>query len=210
MDLICFDLDNTLVHSDRCHVYAFNKALKKFGFKPKKFGFIANLLGRPKFEIVSKLAPRANKKIKVEILRYHDLYLINKYCNLARKIKYVLPVIKQLKERYNLAIVSNCKHKSIIALLKGAKLDRKYFRVIIGNDDIKNSKPCPDEILKAEKLLCHRASYIIGDSIYDIIAGKKAKIKTISVLTGRYSRIRLRRYSPDYVINDFRGLLKIL
>ena len=27
--LICFDLDNTLIYSDKCHVLAYNYALKK-------------------------------------------------------------------------------------------------------------------------------------------------------------------------------------
>jgi len=210
MDLICFDLDNTLIHSDKCHVYAFNKALKKFGVKPKKYESIAKLFGRPKQEVIDKLAPNCDNKTKLKILKYHNIYLRNDYYKLARKIKYVLPVLKKLNKRYELAIVSNAYHKNIIALLKGAKLDRKYFKLIIGNDDVKDSKPYPDEILKAEKLLHHKAKYMIGDSIYDVMAGKKAKVKTISVLTGRYSKRKLDEYKPDYIIKDFRELFGIL
>ena len=52
---------------------------------------------------------------------------------------------------------------------------------------------------------------VIGDSLFsDIIGGKRAGIATILVLTGSTKRSDLSKaeITPDYVINDLRGLLR--
>ncbi|MBS3150179.1 HAD hydrolase-like protein, partial [Candidatus Woesearchaeota archaeon] len=74
----------------------------------------------------------------------------------------------------------------------------------------KRSKPYPDEILKAEKLLKVRAEYMIGDSIYDVIAAHKAKVKAIAVLTGLYSKEQLEKEKPFKIIKNLRGLLRVI
>ncbi|MEK6826684.1 MAG: HAD hydrolase-like protein, partial [Nanoarchaeota archaeon] len=72
------------------------------------------------------------------------------------------------------------------------------------------SKPWPDEIMKAEKLMRHKARFMVGDSIYDVMAGKKAGVKTIAILSGRYSRKQLEMVNADYILERFNDLLKIL
>ena len=95
-------------------------------------------------------------------------------------------------------------------MLKGAKIDKKIFKEIIGVDDVRRSKPYPDEIFKAEHLAKQKADFIVGDSIYDIIAGRKARIKTIGVLSGHYSRILLKKQGADHIINSVNDLPKLL
>ncbi|MFH1591919.1 MAG: HAD-IA family hydrolase [Candidatus Woesearchaeota archaeon] len=210
MDLICFDLDNTLLDSERAHVSAYNSALKKNGFSPWKFKDIVMLFGRSHEELVSILIESKDKKTIRKIQRYHDRILVNKFCKYARVKRGVKTTLDVLRKRYLLAVVSNASHKSVVSLLDGAGLNKKCFSVIIGNNDVKHSKPSPDEIFKAEKLLHHKARYMVGDSTYDVLAGKRAKVKTIAVLSGRYTQRRLKAVKPDYLIRDFKGLLRIL
>jgi len=40
-----------------------------------------------------------------------------------------------------------------------------------------------------------------GDTPRDIIAARKAKVRIISVTTGRHTRSVLKREKPDYILN---------
>ncbi len=208
--LICFDLDNTLVYSDKAHVFAYNNALEKLGIKKKPKAFLRKLFGRPHIEIAKLVLPKYNEKISNKFLTEHDKILINKTAKYVNAIPGVKKTLARLKKNYDLAILSNCNKFTMKAIMKGAGLNPKLFKILIGNDDVKHSKPYPDEILKAEKLDKHKPEFMIGDSIYDVIAGKKAKVKTIAVLTGNYPRNLLKRYHPTYILNSINYLPKLL
>ena len=208
--LICFDLDNTLVYSDKCHVIAYDYALKKLKLKLPKTEFLKSLFGMPHQFIIKIIAPGLSEEKANKLVNLHDDMLIKKTYKYAKQIPMVTKTLKLLKRDYDLALLSNSSHKNILFLLKGSKIDRKLFKVIIGNDDVKHAKPWPDEIFKAEKLEHHKADFMVGDSIYDVIAGKKAKVKTIAVLTGHYSKMLLKKQDADHIINGIRELPKLL
>lgn len=208
--MICFDLDNTLISSDKAHFLAYNAALEQNGLKKVTFKKIVKLFGRPNEEVVKILTKIDDLSLRKKVYNDHYSFLIKKYYKYVKVFPGVRVTLKKLKKRYKLAIISNTSHKAIVALLSGAKLDRKLFDVLIGNDDVEKSKPSPDEILKAEKLLHHKAKFMVGDSIYDIMAGKRANVKTIAIPSGRYSRSSLNGYGPDFLISKFEEILRIV
>jgi len=210
MKLICFDLDNTLIDSEEAHIKAYNEALEKNGFKKAKTKDILNMMGMPHLELIKKLIKEKNKKILKKVSADHNQAIIKKYHKYAKAKPGTIITLKKLKKKYKIAIVSNTTHKEILSLLKGAKINKNYFNLIIGNDEVKHSKPRPDEILEAEKLTHHKAEFMIGDSIYDIIAGKKAKVKTIAIISGRYTRNKLKKEKPTHIIKKIKDILKII
>ncbi len=207
--LICFDLDNTLVYSDKAHISACNEALKKLGLKEKSSNFLKNLFGMPHSEIARILLAKFNKKLSNQFLIYYNKFLIQN-CNYVKAIPGVKKTLIKLSKNYDLAILSNCSKSTIKATLKGAKINLKLFKILIGNDNVKRSKPYPDEILKAEKLEHHKPYFMVGDSIYDIIAGNKAKVKTIAVLTGHSSKNKLKKYHPNFILKSVNEVLRLL
>lgn len=210
MELICFDLDNTLINSDRAHYRAYNKALRQLGYKKFSYNEMVKHFGAPKIEMAKLLTSTNKKEVILKITELHAKFLLQEAIQDARKIKGAIPTIKKLRKDYKIGLLSNNRHSSIMHLLKCTHINKNLFDVIVGNDDVKHAKPYPDEILKAEKLLHLKASYMVGDSKYDIIAGKKAKVRTIAVLTGHYSRLELRRYKPDHIINSVSDIPGIL
>jgi|SRR3989344_1914553 len=208
--LICFDLDNTLVYSERVHVNSYNYALKKILNKTQNPKLITKLLGRPHKQIVKILTKDAPKEKVKDIMSLHDKILIKKFYHLARPIPGIISTLKELKKCFTLAIVSNCSHKNIKAILKGAKIPLNLFSIIIGYDEVKNSKPAPDMILKAERKLKIKALYMVGDSIYDIKAAKRAKVKTIAVLTGHYSKELLKKEKPYMILKSINNLPSLI
>ncbi len=208
--LICFDLDNTIIHSNKAHTIAFQKALKKLKLKVIPQKNISIHFGKPKKEVAKAISSKKDKKTINKVLYWHDHYLYKETKKYVRRIKGAISVLKRLKKKYKIALVSNCRHKSITTLLKSAKIPYDLFDILIGNDDVKHSKPAPDEILKAEKLLHVNADYVVGDTIYDIMAAKKAKAKSIAVLTGDQNRETLKKKKPYKIIKSINQLPKIL
>ena len=211
MDLVTFDLDETLINAKKCHWLAYNEAFKKFGLKKLNYKkLIPYLNGMHAHGAVKLIYPKLSKKKIDDIVKEHHKLIGIKYGKYAKPIKGVISVIKKIKKIYKVGIVTNCTHKELNGLLKGAKIDKKLFNVIVGKDDVKKSKPFPDGFLKAKKLCKCNIKYHIGDSPYDIIAGKKAKIKVIGVLTGVNSRKVLSKEKPYKIVKSIKDVTKVI
>ena len=208
--VICFDLDNTLINSEKAHVLAYNAALQKHGFKPVSFSRIVHIFGRPNQEVARILTKSSDVRLIEKVHRDHYTFLIHEYSRYARVFPGVISTLKKLKKKYRFVVLSNTSHGSILALLKSAGLSRTLFDAVVGNDDVLHPKPWPDEIFYAEKRLHDNVLFMVGDSIYDIMAGKKARVKTIAILSGRYTRKQLAVYQPDFFVKEFKDLLTIL
>ena len=203
-------MDNTLIDSDKANFIAYNNALKQLGFKIKPYSFFKKQFSKPKFEVAKAASGVNNKKILEKIIKAHKDYL-HKHSIKYNELYYgVKEILRKLKKYYKIAIVSNCDHRTIVYSLKEVNLDKKYYDVLVGADDVKNSKPSPDMIIKAGRLLKIKPSYMIGDSIYDIIAGKRAGVKTIAVTSGNYNAKALLKYKPDYLVDDLKDVEKVL
>ena len=207
--LICFDLDQTLIDANKAHVHSFFKAFKLSKLKPVSEKKLISKFGRVANEFIPELYPELNKKeIEKIIDDKRKFFRENSY-------KYVKPLpgikiaLRKLKKEYEIAVTSNCSHKTILKSLNKTDL-RKYVDKIVGTDDVKHPKPCPDEILKAEHLLHLDAEYIVGDTIYDILAGKRAKTKTIAVLTGNHKKEKLKKHKPNFIIRSVADLPRTL
>lgn len=210
MGLICFDLDNTLVDSDELHIFAFQNAFKNFKLPKVSGRMIKELLGLTGEVLVKTLFPHLSNEKAKGVVKEHNKYSMKHAKKFIKPLSGVKKTLKELKKGHELGVVSNCAHKEILAILNAAKISTKLFEVIVGDDEVRCGKPCPDEILKAEKLTHHNADYMVGDSPYDIMAGKKAKCKTVAVLTGDYSRKRLKEEKPDYIIKNLKKLPEVL
>lgn len=211
MDLITFDLDMTLIKANVCHWHAFNDIFKKMGLGKITYKKLSPLLdGRHAHEIIKKLFPKLSAKDNDKIVDGHHRLIGIKYGSHAKLIPGVIGALKKLKKNYKLGIVTNCSHIEINGLLKGANIPKKLFSVIVGKDDVKHSKPFPDEIFKAEKLSGLDVKYHIGDSPYDIIAARRSKTKAIGVLTGVSSRARLAKEKPFKIIKSVAELPKVI
>ncbi|MDD5331680.1 MAG: HAD family hydrolase [Candidatus Nanoarchaeia archaeon] len=209
--LICFDLDNTLINSDVSHFFTYNKAIKHYGFRSVSFLKFLSLMGMPKEQMVREMVGQGkDEEIYYKINKLQFKLITTKYKFFTWRLFGAKKALKKLKKNYKLAVTSNCAHKTIINLLKNAGIDYKLFDAIVGDDDVKVPKPSPNEIKKAVRITKTKASYVVGDSIYDIMAAKRAKVKIISVLTGHTSRKVLKEKKPDYIIKSVRYLPKLL
>jgi len=210
MELFCFDLDNTLVNSNKAHISAFKKAFLKFGLEKRTKKEILKYFSYESTVLVKKIYPKLSKKDIKDIVDYHDKIISKEAIKYATPFRGAKPILKKLKKNYKLALTSNCKHNEMLAIMRAVGIDRKLFKAIIGNDDVRKPKPSPNEIKKAMRILKIKKGYMVGDSILDVRAGKRAGLKTIAVATGNHSKKELRKEKPDYLLNSVSEIRKII
>lgn len=209
--LICFDLDNTLIRSNKCHLQAYQLAFKKNKVKQKITNKeILKYFGEGSRKIVEELFPKAAEEFIDKIVYDHDMLVRKKTKKFVKRIPNARTMLSRLKQQWKLAVISNCNHKLIIALLDAVKIPRSWFSIIIGQDQVKHPKPAPDELLKAEHMAKHPVDYFIGDSIYDVRAAKKAKVKVIAVASGVNSKEQLKKEHPYRVCKNLKEMTRII
>ncbi len=209
-ELICLDMDNTLLYSDKVHAVAFNRAFKKNGLPQLPVKDIIYYFGLAAKDMVGKLVPDISKEKMWAVINDHDDFVVNDTVKYVRVIPGVKRALKILREHYKLALLSNCKHREVVATIKAAGIEMSTFIVMVGNDEVKHPKPNPDEIRKAMWKARTKKGYMVGDTTYDIDAGRAAGLKTIAVLSGNHSRARLKGHRPDYIIKSVADLPKLL
>jgi len=208
--LICFDLDNTLIHSNKAQVLAFQKALKKYGYNNITNKQLNDRFGISSRIYLKELIPGITAKEINKIRKLHGFYLKETSKKYAHKIRGVTSALKELKKDYKIAIVTNCTRDDVDIFMKNLNFDINLFDIIVCNTRKLKPKPFPDEIIRAENLLKMKADYMVGDTIYDIIAARKAKIKCIAVASGLQSKSVLKKENPYIIVSSVKEIPKLI
>ena len=120
-------------------------------------------------------------------------------------------IIPALAQKYKLGIVSNNYSDWIKKKLKDEGLLR-YFDEIIGVDVVAALKPDPTALVMCMKLLGvePKNTIYVGDMDGDIIAGKRAGVKTIAVTYGYHTPERLAKTEPHHTVESPEQLLETI
>jgi len=173
---VLFDLDGVLVDMPDGHYESLNKALGLFGATINRDEHLNYFNGLPTRKKIDKLEedgrlPTGLRELINSIKQKYTKEIIPKYC-VPDYSKIIL--LKQLKNRgFKLACCSNSVKETLHLMLQSAQLF-EHFDLIIGNDEVENSKPHPEIYLKTfEKLgIKPEEAIIVEDSPHGIAAAK--------------------------------------
>ncbi len=103
--------------------------------------------------------------------------------------------VHALAEDNTLAVVTSNDTQVVRHFLKARDIDR--FTDVIGSDRE------PSKQAKLQRLKRHHdaACYYIGDTVGDIIEGKKTSVATVAAAWGWHDEHRLRQAEPDHLIH---------
>jgi len=219
---VLFDLDGTLIDTTGLILGCFDHAWQTVcGRRPARDALIQTF-GIPLREAMRRLLvlkdlerPATNGACESELIELllaeYRLFNVANHDAMARPFDGVRQVIAELRSRgYAIGVVTSksrelaCRGLSLCSL--DGMIDESVFL-----EDTERHKPEPDPISRGlEKLnaLPSQAAYV-GDSRFDIIAGRAAGVRTIAALWGPAPRHELERERPDFFAGDVTGLLDI-
>ncbi len=205
LEAVIFDWDGTLADSKKYIVKAFQKVLREVGCEVTD-EYIDRLIGIGPRNIFKEALKSANmpyseeminemieKKIKVQMKFLTEIELFDGAVELLRSL--------HNRVKMALATMSN---RKVIEKILDEKGVRKYFDVVITVDEVNKPKPDPEIFLKsAAKLECKpERCVVVEDSIFGVMAAKRANMKCIAVPTGSYSKEELGKYKPDLLVDS--------
>ncbi|MEM5805463.1 MAG: HAD-IA family hydrolase [Candidatus Aenigmatarchaeota archaeon] len=201
---VIFDFDQVLIDSYKDHLDAFLLAAKKFRIKLNKEEIYKGF-GKSAKELVKSQHPELPEKfLEKFVMEKEKIYREILKKRGAKLMKGAREILKFLKKRkIKIALSSSASRKNINLSFKVLKI-RKYFDVVVASEDVKKHKPNPEPLLKAAKRLRVNPKNCIylGDSIYEMMAAKRAKMAAIGILSGIYTIKDLQKYKPLKIVKN--------
>ena len=200
-----FDLDGTLVDSVYNHVRAWHLALREEGIElsvwriHRKIGMSGGLFTHQLLRELGR--PIEDATIKRLRARHAELYI-----SLASEIVPLPGAVELLKKLTELelpwAIATSGRMETAKENLRSLGVGE--HAVVVTRDQVKYAKPDPDLFVEAAERLGATAqgSYVIGDSIWDMIAAARCGALGIGLLSGGYGRDELERAGALRVYDD--------
>jgi len=198
--IILFDLDGTLIDSTDAIVSTFHHSFKVLGSLHVEDEAIMALIGYP-LDIMYKELGVAPDKIWDYVDTYKEEY--RKISTIKTKLLVnAVESIKKASEFAELGIVTTKTGKYSKILMEYFGL-MKYFKVLIGREDVQNPKPHEEPILKALESFNtnDKEVWMIGDTKLDLISAKNANVNSIGLLCGYGDEDTLKKFT-NIIFND--------
>jgi HAD superfamily hydrolase (TIGR01509 family) len=208
-----FDLDGTLVDSAYQHVLAWHETFIDFRMDVPNWKIHRRIgMGGSFFlpALLREIGHSANSAAIKQLEKRHAKYFTHRI-----KTVRILPGARELLRHLSKiglpwTIATSGERTQTEKLVKGLHLP-KSLPVVTG-DDVKNAKPAPDIFLLASEKLGVSISdcIIVGDSPWDLLAGRRMKALGVSLLSGGYAKEELERAGAHLVYDDPTELLENL
>jgi HAD superfamily hydrolase (TIGR01509 family) len=208
-----FDLDGTLVDSVYQHVLAWREALEQSGTELSVWR-IHRRIGMSGGLLVNALLRETGHRLTAEELARLQHLHAEAY---ARQISQVrpLPGARELlaylsREGVPWAIATSGRIEGARPAL--ATLGIGPDVTVITRDQVEHAKPDPDLFLAAAQQLGVEisASVVVGDSVWDLLAARRARALGVGLLSGGYGQDELERAGAYRVYQDPADLLRHL
>jgi len=213
--LVVFDFDGVLVDSNEAWADIYSRAAKATGLKKDvAYDDIKEHYGKPYIDVLRAAYPEVtNDESTVERMysNFIDLASSEDFGSSFKLIKGARKTLDELKGRFTLAVGSGNTKRMLEKFLKKFRL-ADYFRFIVTIDDVKKGKPSPDMLIKAIRhfnVKPEEAVYV-GDAASDVLAAKRAGMRSVAVLTGALGKEEAVKLKADYVVEDVSKLPEVL
>jgi HAD superfamily hydrolase (TIGR01549 family) len=208
-----FDLDGTLIDSVYQHVLAWREATQAAGIELPVWR-IHRQIGMSGGLMLNALARETGWPVSRKDAERIQLVHAEVFANQASSLR-VLPGAQELLDtladhRVPHAIATSGRKHNARHALKLLKLHRNV--PVITRDDVRFAKPDPDLFVAAGKQLKVSMSrcVIVGDSVWDLLAARRAFALSVGLLSGGYGREELERAGAYRVYQDPADLLRHL
>lgn len=208
---VLFDLDGTLIDTAYEHVLAWSAALRSAGMVIPSWK-IHRRIGMSGKSLIQQLlrehAPQFRKIDVKQLESKHDTEFtkaVNRLQPLPGAEK-LLRALTRFHVPWGIATTGN--RKQTRRLLRLLSLPSQM--VVVTGDDVAKAKPSPDVFITAAGRLNMPIDQciVVGDSVWDMLAGGRRRALCIGLLSGGYSKEELEQSGAFRVYSDPAAMLE--
>ncbi|MGE4231917.1 MAG: HAD family hydrolase [Bacteriovoracia bacterium] len=198
--LVVWDLDGTLVDSMPSAIEAFNDAIEPFLGKRLPTEELLSYFGSAEPIILERIIGKQNLAKSYEIFKESTIKRLDK----SKVFDGITEALNQIsKKDAHQAIFTGRGREGTEIILKHNNL-RDHFKLIVTANEVENPKPDPEglHLLTDRFRIAPRKTAMIGDSLFDIQAGKKARVVTVACLWSSEKSIKRSDFEalrPDFI-----------
>jgi len=189
-----------------------NAGLAPLGLPPLSVAEIKKLVGEGVGRLIEKVTPPEYSGHRAGIRERMLSHYAANATRYTRPYPGIRPLLDALREAgIPLAVVSN-KNEALSRQVLGELRLMPCFAFVMGSDSAPERKPSPVPLLEASARLGLRPGegLIVGDSEFDIRAGRSAGMPTCAVSWGFRPRELLSSLSPDRIVEKPEEILRWL
>ena len=214
---VLFDLDGTLIDSAPDISDAAGQAFVECGLTLPGESAICGFIGNGTARLIHRAITGCSRwEAEPAVFRKAYEWFLTYYERRLYRRSTVYPgVVEMLDQLYHgqwsLACITNKPERFTVPLLRAASLE-KFFSVVVSGDSLAGRKPDPEPIIHA----CERVrvpldrAVMIGDSVTDHTAAKRAGVQSVFVSYGYAGKVDLAAHDADAMINTMSELPAIL
>jgi HAD superfamily hydrolase (TIGR01509 family) len=208
-----FDLDGTLVDSVYQHVLAWREALESSGIElavwriHRRIGMSGGLFVNALFREIGEQVSRE----QVERMQRLHMQAFLRQASQVRPLPGARELLVRLSEQgVAWAIATSGRREAAQPALDMLGVAPEV--VVVTRDQVSHAKPDPDLFLAAaERLHVNiEMSIVVGDSVWDLLAARRARALSVGLLSGGYGEDELQRAGAYRVYADPADLLRHL
>jgi phosphoglycolate phosphatase len=207
-DLLIFDLDGTLIDSERDLADSVNATRAWKGLPPLDDKTVDSYIGNGAPVLIRRAFPDASEPELADALRY----FLDYYREHMLDATTLYPGVREALDALHtadvpMAVLTNKPVRFSMRLIEGLGLEAHFFRVYGGNS-FEEKKPHPRgiDLLVAESGAERSRTVMVGDSAVDIRTARNACVQACGVSWG-FQPETFVEAPPDFVIDDMRELV---
>jgi phosphoglycolate phosphatase len=221
-DLVCFDLDGTLVDSTadiRAALVHGLAAVPPADATRDEYALGCAGLGLPLEEFYALARPAPHIAAGVEgRRRFIDAYRTHYHAHLLQNtrpfptVAETLAKVEPLRRQGLRTAIATTKRTATAERVLGGLGLAQHFDLILGTEPPMPHKPAPELLLACAARLARDPSrgLMIGDTERDVLAGRAAGMRTCGVTYGVLGADGLTPHAPDWMIERFDELLALI
>lgn len=211
---VILDLDGTLVDTNAAHVDAYLRVFPAFGYDVDR-GAIEKQVGKGGDKLVPALIGEEAERRHGDAIRDQAKALFVEDIAPAADFQLFPSVMEFLEELFRsglrTAIATSSADEQLDAIFSSAGIDlREHVDVTTTKSDVDESKPDADvfETVLDKLGVSPEEAVVIGDTIYDVEAARRAGVSAIGVTTWVWDAEALRDAGAVAVFEDVDGVLR--
>lgn len=189
-EALIIDIDGTLVDSNYQHVIAWHRAFQQNGIEAEAWQ-VHRYIGKGGDKMVESVAGEDAERSHGDAVRAAESEIFQELIGEVRPFRGASDFVREVAGRgFDVVLASSAKSHEVDHYLEMLDLG-DAIKGHTTSADVEATKPNPDLVEAALEKAGTRDALMIGDSIWDVEAAKRAGLECLAVMTGGFSKREL-------------------